>query len=131
MSQNLEKLELEQIDLDVGGMTCSSCVATVERSLNKVPGAKATVNLATESAHILVPKGTATKKLIDAVNSAGYKAKLRTDESESFANTRSLGPRVFLALLLTIPVIALSMLHELHARVDSVNFGSACFIFNS
>ncbi|NDE84140.1 MAG: heavy-metal-associated domain-containing protein, partial [Actinobacteria bacterium] len=43
MSQNLEKLELEQIDLDVGGMTCSSCVATVERSLNKVPGAKATV----------------------------------------------------------------------------------------
>ena len=120
MSRNLEKLELEQIDLDVSGMTCSSCVATVERSLNKVPGAKATVNLATESAHILVPKGTATKKLIDAVNSAGYKAKLRTDESESFANTRSLGPRVFLALLLTIPVIALSMLHELHARVDSV-----------
>ncbi len=115
MSQNLE-----QIDLDISGMTCSSCVATVERSLNKVSGAKATVNLATETAHILVPQGTATKTLIDAVKSAGYQAKLRTDESESFANTRSLGPRVLLSLLLTLPVIALSMFHELHARVDSV-----------
>ena len=115
MSQNLE-----QIDLDISGMTCSSCVATVERSLNKVSGAKATVNLATETAHILVPQGTATKTLIDAVKSAGYQAKLRTDESESFANTRSLGPRVLLSLLLTLPVIALSMFHELHARVDTV-----------
>ncbi|NDB49439.1 MAG: heavy metal translocating P-type ATPase, partial [Actinobacteria bacterium] len=109
---------IEQVDLNIEGMTCSSCVATVERSLNKVPGAKATVNLATETAHILVPQGTATKALIDAVKAAGYSAKLRTDESESFSNTRRLGLRVFLSLLLTIPVIVLSMWHSLHFQLD-------------
>ena len=114
---------LEQIDLDVSGMTCSSCVATVERSLNKVPGAKATVNLATETAHILVPQGTPTKRLIDAVKAAGYNAKLRTDESESFSNTRNIGLRVILALILTIPVITLSMWHTVHYRVDDFILG--------
>lgn len=117
---NAKQVDLEQIDLDIKGMTCSSCVSTVERSLNKVSGAKATVNLATETAHILVPKGTATKTLLDAVKSAGYEAKLRTDESESFSNTRGLLWRVVLSFLLTAPVIALSMLHQLHARVDSI-----------
>ena len=114
---------IEQIDLDIAGMTCSSCVATVERSLNKVPGAKATVNLATETAHILVPPGTPTKTLIDAVKAAGYSAKLRTDEGESFSNTRRLGLRVFISLLLTIPVIILSMWHSLHFRVDDFLLG--------
>ena len=114
---------IEQIDLDIAGMTCSSCVATVERSLNKVPGAKATVNLATETAHILVPQGTPTRTLIDAVKAAGYSAKLRTDESESFSNTRRLGLRVFLSLLLTVPVIVLSMWHSLHFRVDDFLLG--------
>ena len=66
--------QLEQVDLAISGMTCSSCVATVERSLNKVPGAQATVNLATETAHILVPEGTRTQTLIDAVSKAGYSA---------------------------------------------------------
>lgn len=117
---DLKQVDLEQVDLDIEGMTCSSCVSTVERSLNKVAGAKATVNLATETAHILVPKGTATKTLLDAVKSAGYGAKLRTDESESFSNTRGLGWRVLLSLALTIPVIALSMFHQLHAQVDSL-----------
>lgn len=115
---------IEQVDLNIEGMTCSSCVATVERSLNKVPGAKATVNLATETAHILVPQGTATKALIDAVKAAGYSAKLRTDESESFSNTRRLGLRVFLSLLLTIPVIVLSMWHSLHFRLDDYLLGA-------
>ncbi len=123
MSQNSAPLDLEQIDLNISGMTCSSCVSTVERSLNKVAGAKATVNLATETAHILVPRGTSSKTLLDAVKSAGYGAKLRTDESESFAHTRGLGWRVLLSLLLTIPVIALSMFHQLHKRVDSIILG--------
>ncbi|MFM9099336.1 MAG: heavy metal translocating P-type ATPase, partial [Actinomycetota bacterium] len=48
-----------------------------------------------------------------------YNAKLRTDESESFSNTRGLGWRVLLSLLLTLPVIALSMFHQLHAEVDT------------
>ena len=109
---------LEQVDLNVSGMTCSSCVATVEKSLNKVPGAKATVNLATETAHILVPEGTSPKSLIEAVTKAGYTAKLRTDESESFSRSRGMGVRVLLSALLTIPVVILSMWHSVHYKVD-------------
>lgn len=111
--------ELEQVDLQVTGMTCSSCVATIERSLNKVPGAKATVNLATESAHVLVPRGTKSKELIDAVKSAGYSAKLRTDESESFSHSRKMGLRTLLAIIFTIPVIVISMVHSIHGDVDT------------
>lgn len=114
---NLQE-KLEQVDLSISGMTCSSCVATVERSINKVPGAQASVNLATETAHILVPEGTTTQALIEAVSKAGYKARLRTNELESFAHTRKLGIRVLISALFTIPVIALSMWHELHRDVD-------------
>ncbi|MFM7463823.1 MAG: cation transporter, partial [Actinomycetota bacterium] len=85
--------ELEQIDLSIGGMTCSSCVARVEGSLNQFPGASATVNFATESAHILVPKGTKVKALIERVESVGYKATVRSDENESFSRSRGLGIR--------------------------------------
>ena len=111
--------ELEQVDLQVTGMTCSSCVATIERSLNKVPGAKVTVNLATESAHVLVPRGTKSKELIDAVKSAGYSAKLCTDESESFSHSRKMGLRTLLAIIFTIPVIVISMVHSIHGDVDT------------
>lgn len=110
--------ELEQIDLSIQGMTCSSCVATVERALNKVPGAKSAVNLATETAHILVPEGTKVDTLIDAVAKAGYSAKVRTDETESFSYSTNLGIRVFLAFLLTIPIVAISMWHTLHHQVE-------------
>lgn len=113
-----QKESLEQVDLNISGMTCSSCVATVEKSLNKVPGAKATVNLATETAHILVPEGTSPKSLIEAVTKAGYSAKLRTDESESFSRSRGMGIRVLLSTLLTIPVVILSMWHSVHYKVD-------------
>lgn len=119
MSTELLQGKLEQIDLSISGMTCSSCVATVERSLNKVPGAHATVNLATETAHVLVPEGTKAEDLVAAVSKAGYSASMRTDESESFAHTRGLGVRVLLSILLTAPVIVLSMWHEIHHRVDT------------
>jgi Cu+-exporting ATPase len=114
----MQQESLEQIDLNISGMTCSSCVATVEKSLNKVPGAKATVNLATETAHILVPEGTSPKSLIEAVTKAGYSAKLRTDETESFSRSRGMGIRVLLSALLTIPVVVLSMWHSIHYKVD-------------
>jgi Cu+-exporting ATPase len=120
MSTESLQEKLEQVDLAISGMTCSSCVATVERSLNKVPGAQATVNLATETAHILVPEGTRAQTLIEAVSKAGYSAKLRTNEMESFSHTRKLGIRVVLSLLLTIPVVVLTMWHDVHERVDQI-----------
>lgn len=110
--------ELEQIDLQITGMTCSSCVATVEGALNKLDGASATVNFATESAHILVPRGMKAKTLIDQVKKAGYEAKVRTDENDSFSRTRGLGIRTLIAALFAIPAIAISMTMQFHEPID-------------
>lgn len=68
-----------EIDLAVEGMTCASCVARVEKRLNRVPGATATVNLALEQAHVeLRPAedGSAPDDaaLVAAVRAAGYDA---------------------------------------------------------
>ncbi|GAA4285763.1 heavy metal translocating P-type ATPase [Georgenia daeguensis] len=63
---------LREVDLAVDGMTCSSCVARVEKRLNKVPGATATVNLATESAHVTLTEDVDPGDLVAAVAAAGY-----------------------------------------------------------
>ncbi|GIG27080.1 heavy metal translocating P-type ATPase [Cellulomonas denverensis] len=66
------------VDLAVHGMTCASCVARVEKRLNRVPGVQATVNLALETAHVeLHPVDGAaadTEALVEAVRKAGYEA---------------------------------------------------------
>ncbi|MGN8244302.1 heavy metal translocating P-type ATPase [Cellulomonas soli] len=73
---------LVTVDLAVEGMTCASCVARVEKKLNRVPGASATVNLALESAHVELraadEAGTPADAdaLVAAVRSAGYDARV-------------------------------------------------------
>ena len=64
------------IDLAIGGMSCASCVGRVERALGRVPGVlEATVNLASERAHVRVAAGVAGPgALIAAVERAGYRA---------------------------------------------------------
>jgi Cu+-exporting ATPase len=67
------------VDLAVEGMTCASCVARVEKRLNRVPGARATVNLALESAHVEVSPADDgstpdVDALVAAVRAAGYDA---------------------------------------------------------
>ena len=48
------------VDLRLTGMTCAACAARIEKSLNRLPGVVANVNLATERAHILnTPRVTA------------------------------------------------------------------------
>jgi Cu+-exporting ATPase len=67
------------VDLAVEGMTCASCVARVEKRLNRVPGAQATVNLALESAHVEIAPAEdgstpSADALVEAVRAAGYDA---------------------------------------------------------
>ena len=65
--------------LDIGGMTCASCVGRVEKALGKIPGLEAaTVNLATEQARIRLKSGSVTTiaNVIAAVEKTGYEAKL-------------------------------------------------------
>ena len=66
----------KQVDLLVSGMTCSSCVGTVEKSLNKLPGIRAVVNLAMETAHVIAPVEYSEDQLINAVNTSGYSAQV-------------------------------------------------------
>jgi len=113
------QIKTRQIDLRVTGMTCSSCVGTIERSLNKIPGVKAAVNLATESAHVIAPLSVTEKELISAVSSAGYHAAAFKGERESFERSNRLGIRLLVTFLLTAPVILISMFDSWHMKIDA------------
>ncbi|MFI8289821.1 heavy metal translocating P-type ATPase [Streptomyces sp. NPDC085614] len=61
-------------ELTIGGMTCASCAARVEKKLNRMDGVTATVNYATEKARITYPEGTGVADLIATVVKTGYTA---------------------------------------------------------
>jgi Cu+-exporting ATPase len=121
MAENLGKSDLKtrQVNLSLTGMTCSSCVSTIEKSLNKIPGVQAAVNLAMESAHIVAPLNISEKVLIAAVESSGYKASAFKGERESFEKSNRLGIRLLMTFLMTIPIILISMVHSWHKDIDN------------
>ncbi|UKJ63353.1 heavy metal translocating P-type ATPase [Cellulosimicrobium cellulans] len=67
-----------EVDLAIEGMTCASCVARVEKRLNRVDGASATVNLPLESAHVVLTSDVTDADLVAAVEKAGYTARVTT-----------------------------------------------------
>ena len=64
------------VDLAIGGMTCASCAARIEKKLNKLAGVTATVNFATEKARVSFPAAISPDDLISVVEQAGYTATL-------------------------------------------------------
>ena len=120
MAQRINEIELKsrQVNLSITGMTCSSCVGSIEKTLNKIPGVRAAVNLAMESAHVIAPLNISEEDLIAAVNSAGYKATSFKGERESFEKSTRLGIRLFVTLLFSLPVLLISMIDELHKSID-------------
>ena len=64
--------QLRTVSLSIGGMTCASCVARVEKKLNKLDGVSASVNLATESARVTAPSTVSVDDLLATVARAGY-----------------------------------------------------------
>jgi len=100
---------VEACTLDIGGMTCASCSARVEKVLGKVPGVlDASVNLATEQATLQLAQGTSAAALIAAVERAGYTAHLPAPAGETpAAPVRRLpawGPAA-LAMALSLPLV--------------------------
>ena len=99
--------------LDIGGMTCASCVGRVEKALDKIPGIEAaTVNLATEQARIRLKTGSDTQinDVIALVQKTGYEAKLSSPHGKAeFAPAKTfwwsdgLG-RVLLGFTLSAPL---------------------------
>ena len=66
------------VDLVIGGMTCASCAARVEKKLNRLDGVTATVNYATEKAHVVAPSAVSDQDLVDRVGETGYTASVAT-----------------------------------------------------
>ena len=103
-----------EIDLNIAGMTCASCVGRVEKALLKVPGVlAASVNLATESARIKVTGGADAATLIAAIDKAGYAATVpaASQASASAVAPNRDGMKVAFAAVLAFPLM-LPMLLE-------------------
>ncbi|MFD7969828.1 heavy metal translocating P-type ATPase [Streptomyces clavifer] len=66
--------ETSQAELTIGGMTCASCAARVEKKLNRMDGVTATVNYATEKARVSFTDGTTLDDLVATVEKTGYTA---------------------------------------------------------
>jgi Cu+-exporting ATPase len=109
-----------EVDLRIEGMTCASCAARIERKLNKVPGVRASVNYATEKAHVELPADVTIDDAIAVVEATGYKAfppapVVPEDEGQ----VRPAGPddalrqRLVISTVLTVPVVLLAMVPAL------------------
>jgi P-type Cu+ transporter len=111
----------DHVQLEIGGMTCASCAARVEKRLNKLDGVTATVNYATEKATVDAPPGTSTDDLIAQVEAAGCTARLpqrlaAADEGAEAGPpdpTRALRDRLVASALLAVPVVLLAMVPAL------------------
>src|SRR3954451_1219444 len=83
--------QASSVDLLVGGMTCASCVARVEKKLNRLEGVEATVHLATASARVRFdPDLVEPATLVQTVERTGYTAALSsTAENDPMADEAS------------------------------------------
>ena len=97
------------LQLDIEGMTCASCATRVEKALNKVEGASAEVNYATERATITGAR-LDHRALLEAIEHAGYGAHLHSDDEQGPEGSRSLTRRLLISAGVTLPVIVLSMI---------------------
>ncbi len=109
---------LEPVTLSIEGMTCSSCVNTVEKALNAVEGVSASVNFATETAHILSPAEMDIKALVKIVEKAGYKATLLQDGQSMTLHNKKSARALFFAFIFAAPAVAISMVMSWHHRID-------------
>ncbi|MFL6287992.1 MAG: heavy metal translocating P-type ATPase [Actinomycetes bacterium] len=109
----------QKLQLDITGMTCASCASRIEKKLNKIDGVSASVNFATETAHIqLADDQVATGDLVETVAKLGYAATLPDAESKVDAaaedpETRAWRQRLIVSAVLTAPVLLMSMVPAL------------------
>jgi Cu+-exporting ATPase len=104
------------VALAVGGMTCASCAARVEKKLNKLSGVTATVNYATEIARVSFPDSIDPEDLVAVVEKTGYTATLPpvnaaddAEEAGGGGDGGGLRRRLLISLVLAVPVVALAM----------------------
>ena len=107
----------QSVELIIGGMTCASCAARVEKKLNRMDGVTATVNYATEKAKVTYPEGLSTNDLVATVEKTGYTAALPTPAVEPSTDEpdelKPLRQRLIASIVLTVPVVAFGMIPAL------------------
>ncbi|MFG2132310.1 heavy metal translocating P-type ATPase [Streptomyces sp. NPDC048751] len=116
-----------EVELHIGGMTCASCAARVEKKLNRMEGVTATVNYATEKAKVSYPPGTEVADLIATVVKTGYTAEEpeppreeapagdqgHTAGHDEDPELWALRRRLAVSALLSLPVVVLAMVPAL------------------
>ncbi|MEU0121701.1 heavy metal translocating P-type ATPase [Streptomyces albidoflavus] len=115
-----------EVELAIGGMTCASCAARIEKKLNRMEGVEATVNYATEKAKVSYAGPVAVGDLIATVEATGYTAREPEpprsesgpdagDDADARAEEelRPLRQRLVTAVVLAVPVIAMAMIPAL------------------
>ncbi len=113
---------LDQLDLELTGMTCASCAGRIEKKLNRLAGVTASVNYATEKASVSFDAAkVSTDQLVAAVESIGYGAIVPTDEPSDEPDPNEvrladLRRRLVLATVLGVPVLLLSMVPAFQFR---------------
>ncbi|MCX5263651.1 cation-translocating P-type ATPase [Streptomyces sp. NBC_00199] len=106
-----------EVELLIGGMTCASCAARVEKKLNRMDGVTATVNYATEKARVSYPAGVEVADLIATVVKTGYTAEEPAPEpppqdagdAPGDPELTALRHRLLVSALLAAPVVLLAM----------------------
>jgi Cu+-exporting ATPase len=114
------------VELTLGGMTCASCAARIQKRLNRLDGVDAQVNYATETATIVADPSVGTEELIRAVEAIGYTATVASSNNagattaaprgpvdERDARLHSLRQRLLASTMLTLPVLVLAMIPSL------------------
>jgi len=111
----------QHVQLDVNGMTCAACSATVERVVSKLQGVQnANVNLAAETLSLdYDPAEVSLQQVVGAVAEAGYQAvlpvestienELERKKAHKARRLQNLKSRFFFSAILTVPLLFLSM----------------------
>ncbi|MFA5883615.1 MAG: heavy metal translocating P-type ATPase [Acidimicrobiia bacterium] len=111
-----------EIDLAIEGMTCASCAMRIERRLNRLDGVTATVNYATEVAHVAFPDDLDPGRLVAEVEATGYQAHLPAPrdatgtvppDADASDPTAELRHRLLVSTALTVPVVLMAMIPAL------------------
>ncbi|GAA3452912.1 heavy metal translocating P-type ATPase [Dactylosporangium matsuzakiense] len=104
-------MDVQRIELSIGGMTCASCAMRIEKKLNRMDGVTASVNYATETASVQFPATVTPGDLVATVEKTGYTAAVSTPEpvAEPRDELDSLRLRLLVTAVLAVPVIVLAM----------------------
>ena len=86
-----EQTAVSSVDLAISGMTCASCAARIEKKLNKLDGVAASVNFATETAHVDFPASLPQTRLIEEGRGRGVRRERRADRGRRPGTARGGG----------------------------------------